>query len=152
MINYHLDVLRATRKNMFDAVEHLSNEQLNIIPEGFGNNLIWNLGHTIVTHQLLCYSLAGEKPHVSNEMIAAYRKGTRPAGTVSDDEIKLIKELAYSTIDLCKTDIENNIFKNYKDYPTSYGITLTSFQDALIFNNVHEGMHFGNVLSMRKLV
>jgi len=152
MINYHLDVLKATRKNIFKSVEHLSNEQLNIIPDGFNNNLIWNLGHVIVTHQLLCYNLAGEMPHVSNEMISAYRKGTRPDGIVSDAGIKEIKELAFSTLDLFQKDIDNKLFKNYKDYPTSYGITLTTFEDAAIFNNVHEAMHLGNILSIRKLV
>jgi hypothetical protein len=29
------------------------------IPEGFNNNLIWNIGHIIVSQQLLVYKLSG---------------------------------------------------------------------------------------------
>jgi len=32
-------------------------EQLNKIPEGFNNNLIWNIAHCVVTQQLLCYKV-----------------------------------------------------------------------------------------------
>jgi hypothetical protein len=33
-------------------------DQLNTIPEGFNNNLIWNIGHIIVSQQLLVYKLS----------------------------------------------------------------------------------------------
>jgi hypothetical protein len=33
-------------------------EQLNKIPEGYNNNLIWNIAHVVVVQQMLVYKLS----------------------------------------------------------------------------------------------
>lgn len=151
-MDFHYEVLTATRKNILAALEGFSMEQLNKIPEGFSNNLIWNFGHVVVTQQLLCYGLSGLPMHVSAEMIAKYRKGSKPDAAVSESEFEILKELALSLIDTLKEDYKNGIFKNYKTYTTSYNITLTSIEDGIVFNNTHEGLHFGSILALKKLV
>ena len=40
------------RKIFHHYLKHFSLEQLNAIPEGFNNNILWNIAHTMVTHQL----------------------------------------------------------------------------------------------------
>ncbi len=151
-MQYHFTTLKATRQNILKMVDGLTTEQLNKIPEGFNNNLAWHLGHVLITQQLLNYKLAGLSPKVSDEWIAKYRKGTKPEAPITEAEITDIKtQLTTSIADLEK-DFSEGIFKNYKTYPTSYGVELTSIEDAVAFNNVHEAMHLGNVISMRKLV
>jgi hypothetical protein len=45
-----------TSRNLYlRFFEEYSLEQLNKIPEGFSNNLIWNIGHVIVAQQSLVY-------------------------------------------------------------------------------------------------
>ena len=152
IMQYHFNALKATRQNILKMVDGLTTEQLNKIPEGFNNNLAWHLGHVLITQQLLNYKLAGLSPNVSDEWIAKYRKGTKPEAVISEAEIAAIKEQLTTSISLLEKNFSEGIFKNYKTYPTSYGIELTSIDDAIIFNNVHEAMHLGNVISMRKLV
>jgi hypothetical protein len=60
--------------------------------------------------------------------------------------------LLFSTIEKTKEDYENGIFKNYQEYPTSTGFILTSVEGAMNFNNFHEGLHIGILMSLRKLV
>jgi len=127
-------------------------EQLNKIPEGFGNNLIWNIAHVIVTQQLLVYKLSGLPIMVSDELVEKYKKGTKPEQAATQDEVDEIKSLLFSTIEKTKEDYANGIFKNYTEYPTSTGFVLNSVQDALNFNNFHEGLHIGILMSIRKLV
>lgn len=146
------DILRATRANALKTIDGFSIEQLNQIPEGFKNNLIWHLGHMVVTQQLLVYKFSGLPMHVSDDWIAKYKKGTKPEAEISYEEFEAIKSKLISTIDQMKTDFEKGIFKEFKTYPTSYGYTLTSAGDAIAFNNVHEAMHLGNLISMKKLV
>ena len=148
----HLDLLRITRNNFLKKIEGLSLEQLNVIPEGLNNSIAWNLGHVIVTQQLLCYRLSGLACKVSDEMIDKYRKGTKPTNVTSAAEIEQLKSLMIETIDLLKEDLEKGIFENYKTYPTSFGTTLTSIEDGVVFNNIHEAMHYGNVIVIEKLV
>jgi hypothetical protein len=47
-------------------------DQLNTIPEGYSNNLIWNIAH-IVVQQMLVYKLSGLPMMISDEMVK-YKK------------------------------------------------------------------------------
>lgn len=48
-----------TSRNLYAAYfDNYSLEQLNKIPAGFNNNLIWNIGHIIVAQQSLIYQLS----------------------------------------------------------------------------------------------
>jgi len=43
-----------TSRGLYQSfLDNYSIEQLNTIPEGMSNNLIWNIGHTIVSQQKL---------------------------------------------------------------------------------------------------
>ena len=48
-------IWETSRKMYLKIVENYSLEHLNKIPEGFSNNLAWNLGHIIVSQQGLVY-------------------------------------------------------------------------------------------------
>ena len=149
-MQYHLDIIKQTRANIIKLTDSYSIEILNEIPKGFNNNLIWNLGHVIVTHQLLCYSMSGNKPLVHADLIAAFRKGSKPEGNVGKQQYELLKELAYSTLDSFSEDYKNGLFSEYKAYDTSFGVSLTGIEDALQFNAVHEGMHLGYCQGLRR--
>lgn len=142
-----------TSRKMLDAYfENYTLEQLNKIPEGFNNNLIWNIAHIIVTQQLLVYKLSGLPMMVSDEMVEKYRKGTKPVQDVTQEEVEVIKELLFDTLHKLEEDYNNGIFKNYQEYPTSTGFILKSVVGAIEFNNFHEGLHLGVMMSIRKFV
>lgn len=143
---------KVTRQNALKIAQAFNPEQLNFIPPSFNNNLIWNLGHVVVTQQLLVYGLTGNEMKVQKEMIEKYRKGTKPQEAVSESEINHILELLISSSDQCEKDYDAGLFKKCRQYPTSYGFEINSVEDAILFNNIHESMHLGNLLSMRKLI
>ena len=149
---YAFTILKRTRENIRKAVEGLSLDQLNKIPEGFNNNIFWNVAHVVATQQLLTYGLAGVDPVIPKKYIENYRKGTKPNGPVGQDEVDQIISLLETTQGQIINDILDNKFTEFRRYTTSYGITLNSLEEAIAFNNAHEAMHFGNILSMRKLV
>jgi hypothetical protein len=60
--------------------------------------------------------------------------------------------LALSTVDLLEEDYKNGIFKQFKTYTTGYNATLSNVEEAIMFNNIHEGLHFGYAMALRKLV
>ena len=130
-------------------------EQLALIPEGFHNNILWNIAHCVVTQQLLCYKLAGVQPHVSEELINTYKKGTYPDGHIpTQEEIATLRQLLNTTHEQIITDYEEGLFnaKEYPIYETSFGYTLHSVEEAILFNNTHEGMHIGTTLALRYFV
>ena len=151
-MQYHFNALKTTRQNILKMVDGLSTEQLNKIPDGFNNNLAWHLGHILITQQLLTYKLSGLSPKVSDEWVVKYKKGSKPEAFISEEEIDVIKKQLVSSPSQTEQDFADGVFQSFNSYPTSYGITLTSTEDAIIFNNMHEAMHLGNLISMRKLI
>ncbi len=151
-MNSILEITRTSRKMIAPFLENYTLEQLNTIPEGFSNNLIWNIAHVVVTQQLLVYKLSGLSMNVSDEMVEKYKKGTKPEHDVTQTEVDEIKALLFSTIDQTVVDSGNKIFNNFAEYPTSTGFILKSAEDAMAFNNFHEGLHIGILMSIRKLI
>ena len=151
-MNQTLNVNTTSRNMISKILENYTLEQLNKIPEGFSNNLIWNAAHVIVTQQLLVYKLSGLPVMISDEMIEKYKKGTKPEQDATQAEVDEIKSLLLTTIEKTKEDYANGMFENYSEYPTSTGFVLTSAEGAMNFNNYHEGLHVGVLMSIRKLV
>lgn len=145
-----LNILKATRNNYLKALDGISLEHLNLIPEGFNNNLIWNAAHAVVTQQLLCYAMSGLEVKLPKGIIAVYRKGAKPEGAISQAEVDQIKVWLSDSIDWLSEDLKAGTFKTFKEYATSYGFILTSIEDAVAFNNVHEGMHLGYIIALKK--
>ena len=150
-MDFSLGVFEKTRGFYKSFLDNLSLEDLNKIPKGFKNNIIWNIGHIVVTEQLLLYRLSGLPTMVSEEMIEKYKKDTKPEGVVTQAEVDEITELLFSTIKKTQEDYNNNKFVNYQEYTVSTtGSTLKNIDDAINFALFHEGMHLGYILALKK--
>ena len=146
------EILLITRKNLLNSIKDLSIDELTKIPKGFNNNIIWNAAHNLVTQQLLVYKLSGQSTVIPGELIDKYRKGTSAPKNVSENEINEIKGLLISTAKLMQQDYDSGLFTEYCEYTTSYNITLDSTEKAIAFNNVHEGLHFGYIMALKKAI
>lgn len=146
------EILKITRRNQLAAIKDLTLEQLNIIPQGFNNNLMWNLGHVIVTQQLLCYKLSGNALNLDEDFVQKFAKGTLPSPNFEHSDLEKIKKYAKSLPDLLESDYNAGLFKKFDNYPTSYGYELNSIEDAITFNNVHEGLHLGYLMALKRAV
>lgn len=143
---------KTIREILVKILDHHSLEQLNKIPHGFKNNLIWNIGHCIASQQILVYKLSGLSLHVSDELIAKYSKGTKPEADVLQEEANEIRDLLTQTLLQTEKDYNDNVFTNYNQYTTSMGFDLKNVQDALDFVSYHEGIHTGIIMSIKKFI
>lgn len=151
-MEHQFDNLHKGRALILKVVEDLTIEQLNAIPQGCKNNIVWNIAHLVVAQQLLCYRMSGLPCAVSEEMIRIYKKGGAPEGTVSQEEFDKIKELFISSPKDFEKDYNDGIFKEYQEYTTSVGVILSNIQEVLSFSLFHEGIHLGIILGLKKQV
>ena len=100
----------------------------------------------------MCYTLSGYLPKIPESLIEDFRKGTAPKGKYSFFDIQGIKKLLTESAEVIELDYDNKIFEKYKQYPTSYNITLNNIEDALHFNSLHEGLHFGYIMALKKII
>ena len=152
-MNQLFDVSTTSRNMVSKFLSGYSLDQLNVIPEGLNNNLIWNIGHIIVSQQLLVYKLSGLPMMISDELVEKYKKGTKPEHPATQAEVEELKALLFSTIQQTKLDYDAKLFQNYHDYTTSTGNhVLKNAEDAMAFSNFHEGLHLGIMTIIRKFL
>lgn len=142
-----------TNRNLYlDYFDNYTLEQLNCIPDGLSNNLIWNIGHIIVCQQVLIYKSSNVQGYISDELIELYKPGTKPTGKTSEKEVNELKQLLISLIDKTESDFYSDLFKVYNERTTSMGFHLGTLEEALEYNNYHEAMHLGCMMNIRKFL
>ena len=146
------EINKTSRAMLLKFLENYSLEQLNTIPEGFSNNLIWNIGHIIVVQQMLVYKLADLPMMISDEMVEKYKKGTKPEHNVTQDEVDEMKLLLFSTLEKTRKDYSEKLFQNFNEFTSMSGFTMKSSADAIVFNNYHEALHTGIMMQIRKFI
>ena len=149
-MNYHFSVHKQTRKNLLEILQNTSQKDLLTIPDGFNNNIYWNIAHCVATQQLLHYYLSGNPFRIDTFWIEKYKKGTLANLDVQPSEIEDLGFLLTETSRILMKDFDDNFFPDYTPYSTSYGIDLKSIQDAIIFNNTHESLHYGYILAQKR--
>lgn len=145
------DILHQTRKNILAVIDQMSLAQLNEIPPGLNNNILWNLGHVVVTQQALNYRLSNLPMKVNNDQVDLFKKGS-VAKSYSQEVLDLLKSQIMPLVEETRIDFEAGRFQEFQTYPTSYGITLESIQDSFEFNNAHEALHLGYIMALRRMV
>lgn len=151
-MNQTFSVTENSRKTLSKFLQGYSLEQLNTIPEGYNNNLIWNIGHIVVVQQMLVYKLSGLPMMISDEMVEKYKRGTKPEQDATQADVDEIQSFLFETINQTKADLENKVFKNYQEYTTMTGFTMKTAEDAMAFNVYHEALHAGMIMSIRKFI
>ena len=141
-----------SRKVFRQLIDGLSIEEINIVPAGFNNNIIWNFGHVIVSQQLLCYKLSGLPLKIEESYLLKYAKGTKPEIFFDTIELEFLKKQATFLIDELVRDLDQGLFKNFTTYVTSFNVTLLNVDDAVKFLTMHEGMHLGYAMAIKRLI
>ena len=124
---------------------------MNVIPNGLNNNIMWNLGHVVVTQQALNYRLSNLPMKVDSELVDHFKKGS-VAANYDQSVLDLLKSKFLVLVAETRKDYEAGLFKEFQTYPTSYGITLESIDDSLEFNNAHEALHLGYIMAIRRMI
>ncbi|MFC0185538.1 DinB superfamily protein [Pseudarcicella hirudinis] len=147
-----LKTWETSRKLYAEYFDKYSLEQLNKIPAGFNNNLVWNIGHIVVAQQSLIYRLSNLEMNISEDLFNLYKSGSKPTQFVGQVEADELKSLLISLIEKTKEDYKAGKFVTFNERLTGTGFLLSTLNDALDFNNYHEGMHLGVMMSIRKFV
>ena len=154
-MNTKIEKITGFRLFLLKQIEELTTQQLNTVPPGYNNNIIWNLGHLICVQQNLCYARANLPITVDDKYFSPYMPGTKPEKFIDDQEIRTIKDLLITSLDPLRADLDKNIFVNYTAsvvIPKVYGFEVNNIDMALEYLLYHEGLHGGYVGSLKHLL
>lgn len=140
-------------RELFDKYfEEYTLQQLNKIPVGFNNNLIWNIGHVIVSQQSLVYKGSGLPTQVNEALFSLYARGTKPERDITLAEADELKALLFSLPQKTEEDYADGLFTTYNARKSEMGFSLDTVEDAIAFNNHHESLHLGIMMQLRKFI
>ncbi len=155
MMNRQIELYQWTRTNLISLLEPMTHEQLNQIPNGFSNNLIWHAGHIHFVQQYLIYHLCGSQMDLPPSFADKYGSGSRADGNVASSEcttiLSLLKKYHVQTV----TDMSQDRFQSFTPFSGSYfdvDYHLSNFEEAFGYNNIHEAVHLGYMRSMAKML
>ena len=129
-MNTHFQNHRAVRKNLLNILQNTSHKDLLTIPDGFNNNIYWNIAHCVATQQLLCYYLSGNPFRIDKYWVDTYKKGTLPNLDVSESEVEDLGFLLIETSKILMKDYDDDFFPDYTAYSTSLKSLYVGFQES----------------------
>jgi hypothetical protein len=146
------EIIRKTRQFLFSMVDELSIDQVNAIPEGFNNNIVWNFGHVIAAQQGVCYLRGGVPVVIDEGLFQKYKPESKPVNRTEEAELHTLKDLLVSTIDQLEADYEAGKFENYIPWKSRYGVEVNTIEDAITFLSFHDGLHAGYTMALRRAI
>ncbi|MBC7884497.1 MAG: DinB family protein [Saprospiraceae bacterium] len=151
-IQSNLTITIQNRKAFKKILDSLSIEQINKIPQGFNNNIIWNAAHVLSIQQMLTYALGNLPFTLPKDQILEFNMGTRPQKEYVDEFIDQIKSQFFSTHDQLVQDISENKFETFNPFMTAIKVEVINIETAIAFNQYHEALHMGYMLNIRRFL
>jgi hypothetical protein len=138
-----------SRSFFLKNVEEMNEEIAKIQPEGFNNNILWHVGHVLLTAEYFMFGYPEKSNHLPMNYIELFNRGTSPADwkgevpALSDltfqlkDQIVRIKEIPAERL---QEKLEKQIFD------------FTTFGELVNFAVFHETYHLGQMHAMKRVI
>ncbi|MES2829791.1 MAG: DinB family protein [Bacteroidota bacterium] len=149
---FECQLLRASRTRLLQLAERIDYEILLKIPDGFNNNILWQIGHCITSQQRHMYMRSGLPMYISNEFMEFFKIGSSPASWKVTPDVNEVKHLLIDTVDRLESDIESGLFVNYEPFALPIGFQVENHLQALQAATYHEAEHSGVILTYLKLL
>ncbi|HJA41309.1 MAG TPA: DinB family protein [Firmicutes bacterium] len=142
--------------SMFLAVvndlENLTDDQLTKIPEGFNNNILWHVGHVLVSNEFFMFGYPQTDTGLPQSYVSWFNTQTSPADW-GEDKLPTISEL-YKAL---QTQLEKicNIDDTFLEQklPFEFPVPgIVTYHDLYALMIYHEADHLGQIKAMKKMV
>ncbi|WP_085994121.1 DinB family protein [Oceanobacillus senegalensis] len=135
------------RKNTLNEMENLSEEQADLMPEGFNNNIRWNLAHIYTVQNILLAKFGGKDIETPSRYLELFAPGTRPADWQGEvptlNEVKqILEEQPAKLKEALAGQLDEKAAEPFK--------SLSTVGEILTFTIYHEGMHVGTIKGLKK--
>ncbi|MGG7620530.1 DinB family protein [Bacillus coreaensis] len=141
--------LESYRRELLGVLKDISEEHSEVIPEGFKNNIRWNLGHIYLDQYLWIQAVTKEKTGVPEQFQTWFGYGSSPAsfekGTPSFQELKeLLRKQPLKIREMYGERLE-------EEFPSTE-MGMYTIEQVLIRTIFHEGLHIQTILDIKKFL
>ncbi|TCM95887.1 DinB family protein [Paenibacillus sp. BK033] len=148
-----LHQLGFVRQVTLNAVRGLPEAVLDVVPEGFNNNMRWNLGHIYVVQERFAFHFAGEPVLLPDSFERWFAKGTKPGDWQEEQLPKLdtlLELLAAQPIRIAEKLHDRLEEQTAMPFTTGTGVPLHTVGEFLSYTLYHEGIHFNSISLLKR--
>jgi uncharacterized damage-inducible protein DinB len=129
--------------------EKLSEEMVNIQPEGFNNTIKWHLGHLVTETEYFMFELSKRPMNIQDHYNDFFAPGTKPSNW--QGQAPALTELIAELKDQLKrvNELPSDTFHQSLEKPV-HG--FTTVLDAASFSVLHESVHIGHIEAMERVL
>lgn len=136
---------RLTRNRTLQALEKTDELVADVVPSGFNNSIRWNLGHILVTQELLMFKYADNKPmKLDSNLIELFKMGTKPDSTLNYPTLEELRKLLAEQQERIERTFAGRLSEMLVS-PLKFGewIEFKTIGEVLTYTIYHEGIHQG---------
>ncbi|WP_096155077.1 MULTISPECIES: DinB family protein [Bacillus] len=137
------------REDLLFVLEDVTEEESELIPKGFRNNIHWNMGHILLDQYMWIYfQLEEEMPYDYLEKYFGY--GTTPDHFSNEtptysELLSLLKEQTNKIRETFSNRLSEKLLKVTE-------LEMSTVGEVLPRTMYHEGLHIGTIITMKKLI
>jgi uncharacterized damage-inducible protein DinB len=141
------------RGSTLHSLGNVNEEVIHTVPDGFSNNILWNVGHILLSAEQLLLRGANESGKLPNQYKGWFGGGTKPAdwnGEVPSWH-SLVSGLKEQQ-DWVVTEFGSRLDEKLATPFQIREVEFTTYGDVLSFVMFHEGLHLGQINAMNRLL
>jgi hypothetical protein len=142
--------LHAARGYMLSKLTDLTDEQWTAVPEGFSNNILWNIGHLLHSHNGMTYARSGIDTGLPEAYEGWFKGGTSPADWSDAPDVAEVRDRFQKQMTQIVDDYGAGKFSGFGSFELMPGYALETIEDVLAFIILHEGLHIEAITYLRK--
>jgi uncharacterized damage-inducible protein DinB len=137
-----------TRGNFIKHIEGLDAEKASFQPEGFNNNIHWQIGHVLTVAEQFMLGYPKKSSHLPENYIELFGNGTRPSDWSGDvPSVELLTEQLKTQLGRIK-EVPASMLDEKLKKPF---LGLETFGELANMALFHESYHLGQIHAMKKL-
>ncbi|MBY6036612.1 DinB family protein [Fictibacillus nanhaiensis] len=152
--NMLFDQLEFARHITLKVAEGVTEENADIVPEGFPNSLRWQLGHILASVEGIVFHFANESVNMPETYGALFDRGTRPSDwNTTPPTLEEIKSLLAKQMSRVKETFEGRLDEKLANpLPLGPTMQLETIGELIGFAAFHESEHIGVMKSLKNAV
>lgn len=152
METYLFHQIAFVRNQTVRAVQGLTEDALDRVPEGFNNNIRWNLGHIYQSQERFAFQFAGEPTELPDAFPRLFARGTKPADWNEEPPSgDMLLAMMARQPERIRQTLAGRLHEKAKEpFTTSTGLTLDTVGAFLTYTLYHEGMHYQAIALLKR--
>ena len=147
-----VDLTRFIRGLMLGQLDGIEEDDWTVTPGGLSNNILWNAGHIAFYQSAFLLKHFGQPTPVPDSFKDLFKAGSKPAEWTQIPDVSEVKAVLKALPDAIAAADAAGAYAKCEPFKIGDRITMTDPMELFMFHAMHEGVHNGRIIAIKKLL